>query len=180
MLWINLSHVHWHWRDDDLKEVPEIGMEYFISYTQKRKRQQKSFKGLESCVSLDPCLTNVEKIGVRRCDYNRGLSCKGFTVLCFVSCVLCRASCVLCYVSCVMCQVSCVVCHVSAVHMDPCMWGKSKQEGAIIIGDWLAGVCLITSQDARATHCHHCKQVVAGDWRKRERNIKEGGILTQK
>ena len=121
MLWINLSHVHWHWRDDDLKEVPEIGMEYFISYTQKRKRQQKSFKGLESCVSLDPCLTNVEKIGVRRCDYNRGLSCKGFTVLCFVSCVLCRASCVLCYVSCVVCHVSCVLCCVSCVR---CPYGS--------------------------------------------------------
>ena len=49
---------------------------------------------------------------------------------------------------CVSCFVK--VCLVSCVHMDQCMWGKSAQESAIIIGDWLAGVCLITNQDARA------------------------------
>ena len=120
----------------------------------ERERVGKTKCGSRDRFQSEKCLYRsvydiyVEKIEVRRCNYNQRLTCRVLTVLCLVSFVGCLVSC---------------------VHMDPCMWGKSKQEGAIIIGDWLAGVCLITGQDARACHCHHCKQVGAGEWRKRER-----------
>ena len=107
---------------------------------------------------MDLCMTYVEKIEVRRCNLIRDWLA-GFLPFC------------------VLCHLSVVLCRVSCVHMDPCMWGKLKQEGAIIIGDWLAGVCLITGQDARACHCHHCKQVGAGEWRKREREYGRFGDL---
>lgn len=128
----------------------------------ERERVGKTKCGSRDRFQSEKCLYRsvydiyVEKIEVRRCNYNQRLTCRVLTVLCLVSFVGCLVSC---------------------VHMDPCMWGKSKQEGAIIIGDWLAGVCLITGQDARACHCHHCKQVGAGEWRKREREYGRFGDL---
>ena len=99
----------------------------------ERERVGKTKCGSRDRFQSEKCLYRsvydiyVEKIEVRRCNYNQRLTCRVLTVLCLVSFVGCLVSC---------------------VHMDPCMWGKSKQEGAIIIGDWLAGVCLITGKDA--------------------------------